>query len=454
MDRRRLLAGTATGALALTLPLGLVGCMAADESSAAAADFITVDGQRLLRGGEPYRIVGANLWYAAWLGADADYGDRARLMRELDRLQALGINNLRIMAAAEEGPLNNSIKPGFTHPDGSANVAMFEGLDFAMAEIAKRDMTAVLVLSNFWEWSGGLQTLLQRVTGQYMDMGDPAHPWPEFADATAEFYANADAVALYHAHLRDMVSRTNSITGTTYADDPAIMSWQLANEPRPGGSDAAIARNGEAYLAWISGTAELIRSLDANHLVSLGQEGTQATNGSEELVALAHAQIDYVTAHIWPLNWGWVSGDDLAGTWPAAQELVSAYLATHTSIATGLNKPLLVEEFGFPRDGEAYSPEATTNFRQLYYRTIYDAVEASWRDGGPLQGSNFWAWNGEARAAHPDFHFRDGDRAYMGDPPHEPQGWYGNFDSDAAMLGLIRDHVRAKCRGLTEPCPA
>jgi mannan endo-1,4-beta-mannosidase len=29
----------------------------------------------------------------------------------------------------------------------------------------------------------------------------------------------------------------------------------------------------------------------------------------------------------------------------------------------------------------------------------------------------------------------------MGDPPHEPQGWYGVFDSDAAMLEVIRAHV-------------
>ena len=62
-------------------------------------------------------------------------------------------------------------------------------------------------------------------------------------------------------------------------------------------------------------------------------------------------------------------------------------------------------------------------------------------------GSNFWAWNGEARAQHPDAHFRDGDLAYMGDPPHEPQGWYGNFDTDEGMLALVRAH--AETGGLT-----
>jgi hypothetical protein len=37
---------------------------------------------------QPYRIVGANMWYAAWLGADAPFGDRARLGRELDGSKA------------------------------------------------------------------------------------------------------------------------------------------------------------------------------------------------------------------------------------------------------------------------------------------------------------------------------------------------------------------------------
>jgi mannan endo-1,4-beta-mannosidase len=394
-----------------------------------------------MRGGKPYRITGANLWYAAWLGADAEYGDRARLGRELDRLHALGINNLRVMAAAEEGPLKNAIKPGFTRADGSANTALFEGLDYALAEIAKRGMTAVIVLSNFWEWSGGLQTLLYRATASYIDMGDPAHPWPAFADATAKVYANPEAITLYRDHVRSLLARRNTVTGVAYAEDPAIMAWQLANEPRPGGSDAAIAANRKAYLTWIADTAALIRAGAPQHLVSLGQEGTMATNGNAALVADAHREIDYVTAHIWPLNWSWVRGDDLAGTWPEGRRRVEAYIAAHIAVAEQIGKPLVIEEFGFPRDAEAYAPSATTHFREDYYRLIYGAVEASWADGGVIAGSNFWAWNGEARTPHPDARFRDGDRTYMGDPPHEPQGWYGVFDSDAGMLEVIGSHI-------------
>ncbi|MBO9519232.1 MAG: cellulase family glycosylhydrolase [Porphyrobacter sp.] len=446
-DRRTTLAGLA-GSLAL-LTAGRPSLAA--ESNA----FIRRDGMRLLRGSEPYRITGANMWYAAWLGADADYGDRARLGRELDRLQTLGLNNLRIMAAAEEGPLRNSIKPGFSKPDGSLNQDLLVGLDYAMAEIARRGMTAVVCLGNFWEWSGGIATWLYRVTGQYTDMNDPAHPWPAFPDATSAFYANAEAVRLYHDYVRTVVTRTNSITGKRYIDDPAVLCWQLANEPRPGGSDAVIARRRDAYFQWIDDTASLIRSLDRNHLVSLGHEGTQGANGSEEIVLRAHQNIDYLTAHIWPLNWGWVNGKDLAGTWDAGSVKVHDYLTAHERLAKQLGKPLLFEEFGFPRDGEVYSPGTPTTFRDRYYAMIYGAVRASWLSGGPIMGSNFWAWNGEARAAHPDYRFRDGDRAYMGDPPHEPQGWYGLFDTDESTLTLVRDHAATRgCLGLSSPCPA
>jgi len=166
----------------------------------------------------------------------------------------------------------------------------------------------------------------------------------------------------------------------------------------------------------------------------------------------AHRDVDYLTAHIWPLNWGWVDGKDLAGTWEAGRAKVHDYLLTHDRLASELGKPLVFEEFGFPRDGESYSPSAATEFRDRYYALIYGAVSASWLTGGPIMGSNFWAWNGEARAAHADARFVDGDRAYMGDPPHEPQGWYGLFDGDSSTLTIVRQHAQKRYLGVTEQC--
>ena len=427
-DRRTLLAALAATPLAAHMA----------HAQPPAAGFVRREGTGFVRNGRPWRHTGANAWYLAWLGADP--AGRARLGRELDRLQAMGVRNIRLLAGAEEGPLHASVTPGFINRDGHVNEALLVGLDHAMAELARRNMTGVLYLTNNWEWSGGMMTLLWYDTGRYLDNNDPAHPWPAFPDAGADFYANTHAVGRFFAWVRTVVGRINTVTGRAYRDDPAILSWQLCNEPRPGVSPAVMARVLPSYYAWIDASAALIRSLDANHLVSLGLEGTIATAGSEEIVLRAHQSIDYLTAHVWPLNWGWVDGKNLAGTWDAGRAKVEDYIATHIRLARSANKPLVIEEFGFPRDGELYDPSVATTFRQQYYRLIYGAAEASLAQGGPVAGTNFWGWNGEARNRRPDHRWHPGD-PLMGDPPHEPQGWYGNFDSDMPMITLIRDHA-------------
>jgi len=435
VTRRTMLGGAAALVTAAQLP--------AQQSPSA---FVRREGTRLMLGARPYRFAGANLWYAAWLGADASYGDRARLVRELDMLAATGVTNLRIAASAEDSPLKNSVKPAFhaAAPD-SADPALLGGLDFCLAEMGKRGMKAVLYLTNFWEWSGGMMTYLYYVTGKYMDVNDPAHPWPAFPNATAQFYANPKAVALNHNWVRKIIGRTNRVTGTAYRDDPTIMAWQLANEPRPAGDLRTATRLLPAYNAWIRGTAKLIKSLDSNHLVSTGSEGLMGSVERAEIYRAAHAfpEIDYLTAHIWPLNWSWVDAKDIPGTHAGATAKVAEYLQQHRALAREIGKPLVIEEFGYPRDGGGFDPEASTHFKDLYYQQIYDAVLTSARTGGPIAGSNFWAWNGAGRAVHGDHRFRPGDTAWLGDPPHEPQGWYGVFDSDASTRAVIAAHAKA-----------
>lgn len=437
VTRRQLIGTGAAAAAASAVP----SAYAAPPKPGA---FVKRDGTRFTLDGKPYRYVGANIWYGAYLGSGAEFGNRERLKRELDTLLSLGVTNLRLLASAEEGPLKNSVKPGFRTRGNAWNPALLDGLDFCLAEMGKRNMKAVLYLTNFWEWSGGIATYLYYVTGKYIDAGDPNHPWPAFANAASQFYGNKQAVALMHDWVRALVGRTNGITGQPYRDDPTIMSWQLANEPRPGGSPEDAAPKLAGFYEWVHGTAKLIKSIDRNHLVSTGSEGLKGTVESADIFLKEHGfpEIDYTTAHIWPLNWSWVDAKNLAGTNEAGMAKVREYIDQHTGYARQLGKPLVIEEFGFPRDGGGYDVESATSYKDAYYKTIYDAVENSVRTGGPVQGSNFWAWNGEGRAAHGDHKYKHGD-PFVGDPPHEPQGWYGVFDSDAGTKAVIQAHAKA-----------
>src|SRR6476469_9059001 len=71
--------------------------------------FVRRVGTHFTIGGKPYHYAGANMWYGAWLGADAAYGDRARLRRELDTLAAMGVTNLRVLASSEDSPLLHAV---------------------------------------------------------------------------------------------------------------------------------------------------------------------------------------------------------------------------------------------------------------------------------------------------------------------------------------------------------
>src|SRR5262245_43445456 len=132
LSRRALLAAAA---------LGPAGC-AVPVTHAPDTDFVRVRNGRFEQAGRAYRFVGANLWYGAYIGAESDTGNRERLGRELDRLKALGITNLRVLGSSELSPLKNSLTPAFRDRAPPYNEALLAGLDTLLAEMAKRDMRA------------------------------------------------------------------------------------------------------------------------------------------------------------------------------------------------------------------------------------------------------------------------------------------------------------------------
>ncbi|MEL7361051.1 MAG: mannanase, partial [Bacteroidota bacterium] len=157
----------------------------ADSSSGEAPtadtrDFVRVEDGRFMIGDAPYAYLGVNFWFGMHLGAES--GDRARLERELDRLQAMGVDNLRLLAAAE-GPDTEPwrVVPTTQPAAGAYNEAVLEGLDVVLAEMAERDMRGVLVLNNFFQWSGGMAQYVSWVTGEPIPYPhDENHTWDEY----------------------------------------------------------------------------------------------------------------------------------------------------------------------------------------------------------------------------------------------------------------------------------
>ena len=235
--------------------------------------------------------------------------------------------------------------------------------------------------------------------------------------------------------MKNIVTRTNRYTNQKYINDPAIMSWQIGNEPRAFGEE-----NKVSYALWMHSVAALIKSLDSNHLVSSGSEGYQGCEGDIQLWELIHSynEVDYMTIHIWPYNWGWAKKDSLDSTLGYSIEQTNIYIRKHQAVAEKYNKPIVIEEFGFPRDEFQFTIGSSTQNRDTYYASVFQQVLANSISQGALAGCNFWAWGGSAKKNVEHTFWVKGDD-YMGDPAQEEQGLYSVFQSDKTV-GMIRDY--------------
>jgi mannan endo-1,4-beta-mannosidase len=145
--------------------------------------------------------------------------------------------------------------------------------------------------------------------------------------------------------------------------------------------------------------------------------------------------IDYVTVHMWLKNWGWIKDPQLGPDYEQAAARAKDHVEKHTVLATNtLHKPLVLEEFGLPRDHEKYDPESPATARDDYYHRMFDQVADSCKTGRALQGANFWTWGGEGRAGVGK---SDSATALTGDPFCEPQGLNSVFDTDKGTLAVV-----------------
>ncbi|CAH8285792.1 mannan endo-1,4-beta-mannosidase [Mariniflexile fucanivorans] len=397
--------------------------------------FIKVAGNQFIKNSKPYHFIGTNFWYGAHLGAQQS-GNRERLLKELDVLQAHGITNLRIMAGSEGADhLPYSIPISMQPELGVYNEDILEGLDFLLVEMQKRDMHAVVCLSNFWYWSGGLSQYLSWITGETIPYPNDTNDWEKYMRFTAKFYTNENAIKAYNNHVETIITRVNSMSQIPYFEDTTIMSWELANEPY------AIQHQIE-YLKWIENSSLLIKKLVPNQLLTIGGEGNTPfpwfTNNNC-LSDYKFDSLDYISIHIWIQNWEWFNPKKHDKTYKKALKKAINYINEHLAIANTLNKPVVLEEFGISRDYLEYTKQASVNHRNTYFNDIFNILLESTKNNSNLVGCNFWAWGGLGHVNTPG-EVSNNNKEFIGDPAHEPQGWYSIFESDTTTLQLIKEY--------------
>ena len=404
-------------------------------SNFSAQNFIKVNNNHFIKNGKPYYFIGTNYWYGGMLASKN--GNRERLKKELDELKSLGITNLRVMATAEGGDQDYTVIPATQPTQGKYNQDLLEGLDFFLNELKKRDMNAILYLTNNWEWSGGMAKYLEwNGYGKVPNPNLKPNTWPQFMSYTAQFHQCEPCKNSFLEHIKFMLNRKNSVNGIPYKQDKTIMAWEVANEPRIWNIE-----NEKAFTNWLNEVASTIKSIDKNHLLTTGSEGKAGSNDDIAAFDRTHnnANIDYLTMHIWPKNWGWYNINDEKNSTEVAIKKTNDYIDEHIKVAQNLKKPLVLEEFGFPREKESLDKKASVENRNHYYEFVFEKMKTSIKAGLPFSALNFWGYGGLGKNNPENGKWNLGDD-YTTDPPQEPQGLNSVFSTDKTTLDLIKKY--------------
>lgn len=188
----------------------------------------------------------------------------------------------------------------------------FELFDNYVALAHQYDQKLVLSLADHWNYFGNLDSF------------------------GSSHYSNPASIANFKAFITELLQHYNPRTGYTYAEDPAIMMWELANEPRcSSGCDT------EIFTAWVKEISEHIRALAPKHLISIGAESSFDHNGTGDDYSFIKAvndlpTIDAISAHLYPTWWNMSDAETLANFDQLAD------------VGRALNKPTYIGEFSWP----------------------------------------------------------------------------------------------------------
>jgi mannan endo-1,4-beta-mannosidase len=320
------------------------------------ASFVTAAGPRFALNGAPFPVAGVNCYFLAYCSETS----RRAALAIATRMGANVVRCWAFLAIDDFSPGRVAfqyLKDGAIvindGPDG------LQRLDALINDAEEAGVKLILPLVNHWDALGGMPT--------YVRWLGP-NPDPKTLDVT-DFYRLEKIKNAYKTWLETILTRRNTITGRFYADEPAIMAWELTNEARcqtKGGR--------ELLLSWIAEMAAFVKQHDPNHLLALGDEGLFYKHGSGDLYDGSHGVdwvanlavegIDFGTFHFYPQDWGHATDLNFATRW----------IRDHVSAAQPLNKPALMEEFGLKIDGKLIKDAED---RDGWFANWLDTVQSS-----------------------------------------------------------------------------
>ncbi|RSH76789.1 uncharacterized protein EHS24_005367 [Apiotrichum porosum] len=231
---------------------------ATSSSTSSSGGFVTTSGTKFMLDGKHYCFAGMNAYWIPQLVTESQYD------ATFASLANAGIRVVRTWAFSMVTSVPNYDLTYFQDVAFIDNSSVNTGsnglgrLDLAVQYAAKYGIKIIMTLTNNWDDLGG---------------------------------------CAFDSYINTIVNR--------YKSNPAIFAWEIANEPRNGGTTAAKSDFTVAQLTqWISDRASYIKSLDSNHMVAIGDWAYNGNSGLDFNTNLKLSNIDFGTFHMYPEAWG------------------------------------------------------------------------------------------------------------------------------------------------------
>jgi mannan endo-1,4-beta-mannosidase len=335
-------------------------CLFTIAARAQDSSFVRRSGARFLLGEKPFYAVGANCYYLHDL---AVRGDTLHLKEVLRNARELGFTAIRTWGFSDG---TDSTNPAvMQYAPGQYNEFSLRALDYVVAQAKEHSLRLIITFVDNWDYYGGMNQYvrwlaagsLTKESPEAQDRNIPStvtgvggrtyRVRPSIAYAHDDFYRNATTKKWYKDYVFMLLNRVNVYTGRSYRAEPAIMLWELANEPRSSDPSGAL------VAGWIQEMASYVKQIDPVHCVGTGEEGhdVQGAPYSSSLLAsqqwmfdgtagisyLRNIQLDAVDAasiHFYPEDWGFAPG------------AVTDWIRDHERLALAQQKPLVIGEVG------------------------------------------------------------------------------------------------------------
>lgn len=393
--KKRLASTALATAMTLTaLPVS-VFLISTDAEAGVPNGFAYTQGTRFMLDGSPFYYAGTNCYYLTFKSQEA-------VDSVFKDAEAMGLKVIRVWGnldvGVKTGTTDSEGKPVFTNNNdgpGEKDGIYFqyfdkdlgkpvinEGkdglqkLDYALYQAEKHGIKLLITFTNYWDAFGGM--------GQYVK-------WAEELGITGlkkdDFYTNETLKGWYKDYVNGLLNHTNQYTGRKLKDEPSVFAWELANEPRCN-TDAQCKDN--ILYNWAKEMSEYVKSVDPNHMVSLGDEGfynkpygyyneyttsNYAFYGAEGVdfeKLMTIDTLDFGTPHLYLDQWG------MKHTGTGQDDLL--WFKIHGETCAELGKPVILEEFGL----------TNRTIRDSEYEQWFEVLEGNVYETVEYAGTNYW----------------------------------------------------------------